>query len=179
MIIFVLPFVPFIWEFTGPWEEEWEGARGGVAFWKESYPGAQRSKAETLAVRAFSPAERSISVGFPQAWHILSVRVISTGETCTSYNDGAAFAICNNAVNKFSSFRGSADRRWMAVGDDRVCELQELQSSCWGVSTANPGVSEESTKKGVRRWREEVSVAGAAVYKARRPSYFGGLWRAE
>ncbi len=52
-----------------------EGMRGGVAFWKGSYPRAQRSKTETLTVRAFSPTESSM--GFPQAWHTLSMSFIS------------------------------------------------------------------------------------------------------
>ncbi len=35
-----------------------------------------------------------------------------------------------------------------------------------GVSTADPGVSEESAKKEVRRWREEIwdAVAGSGLY---------------
>ncbi len=56
---------------------KWEGERGGVALWKESYPWAQRGKTETLAMRVVSPAERSVSMGFRQAWHTLSVSVIS------------------------------------------------------------------------------------------------------
>ncbi len=56
---------------------KWEGARDGVALWKESYPWAQRGKTETLAMRVVSPAERSVSMGFRQAWHTLSVSVIS------------------------------------------------------------------------------------------------------
>ncbi len=53
-----------------------EGTRGGVAFWEESYPWAQRSKTETLTVRAISPVERGITVGFPQAWYTLSMSVM-------------------------------------------------------------------------------------------------------
>ncbi len=37
-----------------------EGARGRVALWKESYPWAQRGKTETLAMRAVSPAKRTV-----------------------------------------------------------------------------------------------------------------------
>ncbi len=44
--------------------------------------------------------------------------------------------------------------RGMAAGDRP--NLQEVQSSCWGISTADLGVSEESARKSLRRWREEI-----------------------
>ncbi len=70
-----------------------EGTSGGVTLWKESYPWAQRGKTETLAIRAVSPAERSVSLGFSLSMtHTQRECHQRAGETCTSYNDGAAFA---------------------------------------------------------------------------------------
>ncbi len=56
----------------------------------------------------------------------------------------------------------------MAAGDDRVYNLVAAggpNPAAWGVLTADPGVSEESAKKGVRRWREEIwdAVAGHLI----------------
>ncbi len=83
------------------------------------------------------------------------------GETCTSFNDGAAFATTFGEIC-------SSDRRWMAAGDDRVCMLVAARGpnpAAWGVSTADPGVSEESAKKGLHRRREEIwDAAALAVY---------------
>ncbi len=70
-----------------------EGARGGVALWKESYSRVQRGKTEALTVRAFCPAERSVSMGFPQTWHTQRECHQRAGDSRTFYNDGASFAI--------------------------------------------------------------------------------------
>ncbi len=153
-----------------------EGARGGVALWSESYPWAQGGKTETLAMRAVSPAVCSVSVEFPQAWQTLSVSVISVqGETCTSFNDGAAFATTFGEIWEICS----SDQRRMAAGDDRVCKLVAARGpnpAAWGVSTADPGVSEESAKKGLRRRREEIwDAAALAVLFCKTPLPF---WRA-
>ncbi len=70
------------------------------------------------------------------------------------------------------------DGRRMVAGDRQRSAswaLQEVQSGCWGVPT-NLGISEESARKGLRRWWEEVW--DAAGYIVRRPVHFGGLWRA-
>ncbi len=53
-----------------------EGARGGIALWKESDAHAQRGETDALAVRAIRTSERSIRVGFPQAGNTLAVTVI-------------------------------------------------------------------------------------------------------
>ncbi len=58
--------------------ERKRGGGGGIAFflWKESYPRAQRKRLNSQWEQS-APAERSVSMGFPQAWHTLSVSVIS------------------------------------------------------------------------------------------------------
>ncbi len=49
---------------TGPWEEENGTARGAESLSeKKSYPRTQKGETETLAMRAVSPAECSVSVG--------------------------------------------------------------------------------------------------------------------
>ncbi len=63
-----------------------EDARGGVALWKESYLWAQRGETETLTMRAVGPAERSVSVGFSQAWRTLSVQGSSARLTLTAWH---------------------------------------------------------------------------------------------
>ncbi len=71
------------------------------------------------------------------------------------------------------------DGRRMVAGDRQRSAswaLQEVQSGCWGVPTTNLGISEESARKGLRRWWEVVW--DAAGYIVRRPVHFGGLWRA-
>ncbi len=53
-----------------------EGARGGVALWKESDPRAQRGETDALAMRTIRASERGICMGFPQAGNTLAVTVI-------------------------------------------------------------------------------------------------------
>ncbi len=53
-----------------------EGARGGIALWKESDAHAQRGETDALAVRAIRTSERGIRMGFPQAGNTLAVTVI-------------------------------------------------------------------------------------------------------
>ncbi len=53
-----------------------EGARGGVALWKESDPRAQRGETDVLAVRTIRASELGICMGFPQAGNALAVAVI-------------------------------------------------------------------------------------------------------
>ncbi len=40
--------------------------------------------------------------------------------------------------------------------------LRGPNPAAWGVSTVNPGISKESVKKGLRRWREEIWDAAAS-----------------
>ncbi len=83
---------------------------GGVSLWKESYPQPQKSETETLAMRAVSPAEIS-----PSMTHAQRDCHQHAGETCTSYNDGTAFATmpCGNWL----FCEAPLDRRRMAAGD--------------------------------------------------------------
>ncbi len=53
-----------------------EGARGGIALWKESDARAQRGETDALAVRTIRTSERGIRMGFPQAGNTLAVTVI-------------------------------------------------------------------------------------------------------
>ncbi len=53
-----------------------EGARGGIALWKESDARAQRGETDALAVRTIKTSERGIRMGFPQAGNTLAVTVI-------------------------------------------------------------------------------------------------------
>ncbi len=53
-----------------------EGARGGIALWKESDARAQRGETDALAVRTIRTSERGIRMGFPQAGNRLAVTVI-------------------------------------------------------------------------------------------------------
>ncbi len=55
---------------------KWEGARGGVAFWKESYPWAQRGETDVHAMRTIRSNEHSVRIEFPQAGNSLAVAVI-------------------------------------------------------------------------------------------------------
>ncbi len=67
------------------------------------------------------------------------------------------------------------DRRRMAAGDDRSASWlqREVQSGCWGISTADPGVSKESTRKGISHWREEIWVASNLSCRPFWPSMAG------
>ncbi len=126
----------------------------GVAFWEESYPWAQRSKTETLSESnqpRWGRHQRGIS---PSMIHIQRECHPRAGETCTSYNDGAAFATTPFEIN---NFRGSFDRRQMAAGDDRVCELG---------ATRGPIRLLRCFNGGSRHQRRVI-----------RPSHFGALWR--
>ncbi len=73
------------------------------------------------------------------------------GETCTSYNDAAAFA---TTPFEIYSFRGFVDRRRMAAGDD------SLRAGC--CERSNPAAEgfqrqiPASAKKGVCRCRDEI-----------------------
>ncbi len=53
-----------------------EGARGGIALWKESDARAQRGETDALAVRTIRTSKRGIRIGFPQAGNTLAVTVI-------------------------------------------------------------------------------------------------------
>ncbi len=75
-----------------------EGARGGVALWKESDPRAQRGETDALAVRTIRASERGICMGFPQAGNTLAVTVIGvqggparTAVTARHYNADLLF----------------------------------------------------------------------------------------
>ncbi len=64
---------------VGPGGRKREGARGGVALWKESYPWPQRGKIETLAMRAVSPAKctvdrRQMAAGDDRVCKLVAVR---------------------------------------------------------------------------------------------------------
>ncbi len=71
--------------------------------------------------------------------------------------------ICNNAALKCSllwgAFRSSPDGGRGSTGS-ASWSLQEVQSSCWGVSTANLCIIEEPVRKGkgLCRWREVTNA---------------------
>ncbi len=160
---------------------KWEGARGGVAeSLSEKKAILERREARLkLSVRAISPAEGGISVGFPQAWYTFSVSVIRV-QGRPAHLTMTARHLQQRRL-KFTILEALwTDARWLQGMTEYASWVQqEVQSDCWGVSPADPGIREESAKKGVRRWREEiwVAVARAADYIAIRPSHFGGLWR--
>ncbi len=75
-----------------------EGARGGVALWKESDPRAQRGETDALAVRTIRASEHVICMGFPRAGNTLAVTVIGvqggparTAVTAQHYNADLLF----------------------------------------------------------------------------------------
>ncbi len=131
-----------------PGRKKTGGARGGVALWKESYPRAQRQD-WTLNERSQPPLSAasvwdSPKHDTPSAWvssacrgdlHVLKWRC----------------GICNNAALKFAVFLVRLlDRGWGST-ESASWPLQEVQSGCWGISTADLGVSKESARKGLRR----------------------------
>ncbi len=158
-------------------ERKGEGARNRVPLWKESYPRAWRGKTETFAMGAVSPTKGWVSVGFPQAWHTLSVSV-----SRVQGRPGAPRrCICNKAV-KFALlvrlFRLTSDscRGWPSL-QAGCCEvlirlLEAFQRRIPASAKSQRRrefITEE--KKSEMRWQ-------AADYKDRRPSHFGRLWRA-
>ncbi len=148
---------------TGPWEEENGRARGA-----ESLSGMKAILEGREARLKLSQWEQSATLSTASAWdfpkhdtHSAWVSSACRGDLHV-YNDGAAFA---TTPFEICSFRGSVDRRRMAAGmtESVSWALREVQSGCWGISTADPGVSEETAKKGVCRWREEIGVAVATT----------------
>ncbi len=148
---------------TGPWEEENGRARGA-----ESLSGKKAILEGREARLKLSQWEQSATLSTASAWdfpkhdtHSAWVSSACRGDLHV-YNDGAAFA---TTPFEICSFRGSVDRRRMAAGmtESVSWALREVQSGCWGISTADPGVSEESAKKEVCRWREEIGVAVATA----------------
>ncbi len=148
---------------TGPWEKEKGRARG------------TESLSEKKAIRERGEARLGVSVGFPQAWHTLSVSV-----SRVQGRPGAPRrCICNNAV-KFALlvrlFRLTSDscRGWPSL-QAGCCEvlirlLEAFQRRIPASAKSQRRrefVTEE--KKSEMRWQ-------AADYKDRCPSHFGRLW---
>ncbi len=124
-----------------------------------------------------------------QAWHTASIsrqlmcRVDSSSDHRLKVGLPSHSAPQPLLEVEICSFRGSADRRRMAAGDDRICELalQEVQSGCLrhfkGGSQRQWRDSEEGSLSLKRR--NLSAVARVAEYIARCPSPFGGLRWAE
>ncbi len=153
-----------------------EGARGGVALWKESYPRAQRGETETLAMRATSPAECSISVGFPQAWHTLSVTVISVQGRPACLTMTFATTLCLNLL----FCETLLDHCRMAAGD-----RPDLQADRCKRSNPAAEVFQLRISASVKSQQRRVFIAEEKKCEMRRrslysrsPAHFGGLWRA-
>ncbi len=85
------------------------GRKGRSRYLKRKLSASAERQDWTLAVRTVSPAGCSVSVGLPQAWHTLSVNVISV------QGSPSRLTICNNAFVKtkcplfWRSFRLLAD----------------------------------------------------------------------
>ncbi len=151
-----------------------------VALWKESFLWAQRGKIETLAMRAVSPAEHSAA----SAWDFPKHDTHSechprAGETCTSYNDGAAFA--TTPWNLLFCEALWIDTGWLQrMTESASWSLREILIWLLEMFQRRIPASAKSLrrrefiaeeKKSEMRWQ-------AANYIARHPSHFGGLWRA-
>ncbi len=89
-------------------------------------------------------------VEFSQAWHTQREFHQGSGETSTSNNVGVAFATMQRWIFSFSEALRSSLDGGKGSTKSASWSLQEVQSSCWGVSTVDLSVSEESARKGLR-----------------------------
>ncbi len=125
-----------------------------------------------------SLAERSVSVGIPQAWHTLSVTVISLQGSPAHFTMTAQHLKQRRA--RICSFcEALLDSRQMAAGErPGICKLSaargpiQLLRHSNGKSLRQRRVSEEKSSSLKRR---NLRCAKAAAYIARGPAHFGGL----
>ncbi len=95
------------------------------------------------------------------------------GKRALSRRELACHRLLKSSTPLFFPHRSLGGRKWEGARGgvalwkekNRVCKLVAARGpnpAAWDVSTADPGISEESAKKGVRRWREEIwdAVAG-------------------
>ncbi len=125
---------------------KWEGARSGVAeSLSEKKAILERREARLkLSVRAISPAEGGISVGFPQAWYTFSVSVIRV-QGRPAHLTMTARHLQQRRFKLTILEALLTDARWLQGMTEYASWVQqEVQSDCWGVSTADPGIREES-----------------------------------
>ncbi len=147
-----------------------EGARGGVALWKESDPRVQRGETDVLAVR-ISPNRKRTRCG----------RHRRAGETCTNRSNGAAFAtkpICSFRCIRFAGWRQRTGpellRCWSAKKADQPSRLRSLGPAARhvnGEKVSGISVDEVVVAEGEGIWG---SYGETAAYIARWPRPF---WR--
>ncbi len=77
--------------------------------------------------------------------------------TRLTYASANSWAVFNESVLRLDDCNGLQ----LGMIESASWSLQEVQSSCWSASTANTGIREESAKKGLCRWREEIWFAVA------------------
>ncbi len=139
---------------AGPWEEENGRARG-----------RSRSLKRKLSASAERQdwSTRSASIQPSWAWdfskhdtHSAWVSLACRGFLHVLHLQQRCAEICS-----FSKAFLDLTRLWQGMTESASWALQEVQSSRWGTSMADPDVSEESAKKGLCRWREEIWVAVA------------------
>ncbi len=102
-------------------------------------------------MRAVSPAEGRVSVGFPQAWHALSVSIIRLQGgparlTMTAWHLQQRHEICS-----FSEALWIEARCLQGITESASWLLRDPNPAAWGVSTADPGLSEEGSLSLKRR----------------------------
>ncbi len=111
---------------------------------------------------AVSPTERSVSMGFPQAWHTLSVSVILV-QGRPAHLTMTVRHLQQRCENSSFSEALWIDAGWLqGMTDSASWSLQELLIQ---LLEAFQGLIPASAKKGVRRWREEIwdAVAGQLI----------------
>ncbi len=138
-----------------------EGARGGIALWKESDARAHRGKTDALAVRTIRTSERGIRMGFPQAGNTLAVTVIGVQgrparAAVTARHLERRFALLETYVIWSPDSVSERDRNCCDAGA-RWRRISRADRGRWvllrGVSTASR--LPDQCRRSRRRWRRK------------------------
>ncbi len=105
--------------------KEREGTRGGVTFWKESYPRAQRGETESLAMRAVSRCAQLQRGIFPSMTHTQRARL-----TMTAWHLQQLSA-ARGPIRLLRRFNGES-RRQRRVSEEEYSSLKRSNLRCGG-----------------------------------------------